>query len=41
MTAPTSVENDEVPFDGGTPIPESSTSSEDENLDYFKKLAEA
>ena len=40
MTAPTSVENDEVPFDGGTPIPESST-SEDENLDYFKKLAEA
>ena len=40
MTAPTSVENDEAPFDGGTPIPESST-SEDENLDYFKKLAEA
>ena len=40
MTAPTSVENDDVPFDGGTPIPESST-SEDENLDYFKKLAEA
>ena len=40
MTAPTSVENDDVPFDGGTPIPESST-SEDENLDYCKKLAEA
>ena len=40
MTAPTSVENDDVPFDGGTPIPESSTSG-DENLDYFKKLAEA
>jgi hypothetical protein len=40
MTAPTSVENDVAPFDGGTPIPESST-SEDENLDYFKKLAEA
>ena len=40
MTAPTSVENDEAPCDGGTPIPESST-SEDENLDYFKKLAEA
>ena len=40
MTAPTSVENDDVPFDGGVPISESST-SEDENLDYFKKLAEA
>ena len=39
MTAPTSVENDDAPFDGGTPIPKSST-SEDENLDYFKKLAE-
>ena len=40
MTAPTSVENDDAPFDGGVPISESST-SEDENLDYFKKLAEA
>ena len=40
MTAPTSVENDVAPFDGGSPITESST-SEDENLDYFKKLAEA
>jgi len=41
MTAPTSVENDDVPFDGGVPISESSSTSEDENLDYFKKLAEA
>ena len=40
MTAPTSVENDDIPFDGGLPIVESSTSG-DENLDYFKKLAEA
>jgi len=40
MTAPTSVENDDIPFDGGSPILESSTSG-DENLDYFKKLAEA
>ena len=40
MTAPTSVENDDIPFDGGSPIVESSSSG-DENLDYFKKLAEA
>ena len=40
MTAPTSVENDDIPFDGGLPIVESSSSG-DENLDYFKKLAEA
>ena len=40
MSAPTTIEQDVLPFDGGTPIPESST-SEDENLDYFKKLAEA
>ena len=40
MSAPTSVENDDIPFDGGSPILESSTSG-DENLDYFKKLAEA
>ena len=40
MTAPTSVENDDIPFDGGSPILESSSSG-DENLDYFKKLAEA
>ena len=39
MSAPTTIEQD-VPFDGGSPIPESST-SENENLDYFKKLAEA
>jgi len=40
MTAPTSVEIDDIPFDGGSAILESSTSG-DENLDYFKKLAEA
>jgi len=40
MSAPTSVENDDIPFDGGSPIVESSSSG-DENLDYFKKLAEA
>jgi len=40
MSAPTTIDQDVLPFDGGTPIPESST-SEDENLDYFKKLAEA
>ena len=40
MTAPTSVENDDIPFEGGSAILESSTSG-DENLDYFKKLAEA
>ena len=40
MSAPTSVENDDIPFEGGSSILESSTSG-DENLDYFKKLAEA
>ena len=40
MSAPTSVENDDIPFDGGSPIVESSSSGDD-NLDYFKKLAEA
>ena len=40
MSAPTSVENDDIPFEGGSAILESSTSG-DENLDYFKKLAEA
>ena len=39
MTAPPTIDHD-VPFDGGSPITESST-SENENLDYFKKLAEA
>jgi len=38
MTAPTTVESVKVPFDGGEPI---TTSSDEENLDYFKKLAEA
>ena len=40
MTAPPTIDHDVLPFDGGSPISESS-SSEDENLDYFKKLAEA
>ena len=40
MTAPPTIDHDVLPFDGGSPISESST-SEDENLDYFKKLAEA
>ena len=40
MTAPTTVESVKVPFDGGEPITPS-TSSDEENLDYFKKLAEA
>ena len=39
MSAPSTIDHD-VPFDGGSPITESST-SENENLDYFKKLAEA
>ena len=38
MTAPTTVESVKAPFDGGEPI---TSSSEEENLDYFKKLAEA
>ena len=46
MSAPTSVDSSEVPFDGGTPMETSSSYREeevsgDENLDYFKKLAEA
>ena len=46
MSAPTSVDSSEVPFDGGTPMETSSSYreeevSDDENLDYFKKLAEA
>ena len=40
MTAPATVESVKVPFDGGEPITPS-TSSDEENLDYFKKLAEA
>ena len=38
MTAPATVETEKAPFDGGEPI---TSSSEEENLDYFKKLAEA
>jgi hypothetical protein len=42
MSAPTTVESTSVPFDGGEPITTTATSSSDEdNLDYFKKLAEA
>ena len=46
MSAPSSVEESSAPFDGGRPItstPSSSTgeTSSDDNLDYFKKLAEA
>ena len=46
MSAPSSVDSSEVPFDGGTPMETSSSYREeevsgDENLDYFKKLAEA
>ena len=43
MSAPTTVDSSEVPFDGGQPIskPSSTEEGQDENLDYFKKLAEA
>ena len=43
MSAPSSVDqvdHTDVPFDGGVPMTDTS-SSNDENLDYFKKLAEA
>ncbi len=42
MSAPTTVDSSEVPFDGGQPIskPSSTEEGQDENLDYFKKLAE-
>ena len=43
MSAPTSVDHSEPPFDGGQPINKPSYTEEevqDENLDYFKKLAE-
>ena len=39
MSAPSSVEDTSAPFDGGEPI--TSESSNNDNLDYFKKLAEA
>ena len=41
MTAPVTVESVEVPFDGGVPITSSPSTSDEDNLDYFKKLAEA
>ena len=45
MSAPSSVEELSAPFDGGRPITSTPSStgetSSDENLDYFKKLAEA
>jgi len=44
MSAPSSVEDTRAPFDGGRPIestPSSESSSDGDNLDYFKKLAEA
>jgi len=45
MSAPTSVDSSEVPFNGGEPLESPSSYREeevsgDENLDYFKKLAE-
>jgi hypothetical protein len=42
MSAPSSVEETSAPFDGGVPITSnpSSETSNDDNLDYFKKLAE-
>ena len=43
MSAPTTIDHSEPPFDGGEPItkPSSTEEGQDENLDYFKKLAEA
>ena len=43
MSAPTTIDHSEPPFDGGEPIskPFSTEEVQDENLDYFKKLAEA
>ena len=47
MSAPTSVVSEDVPFDGGEPINKLSFNknesevTNDDNLDYFKKLAEA
>ena len=43
MSAPTTIDHSEPPFDGGEPIskPSSTEETQDENLDYFKKLAEA
>ena len=45
MTAPTTIDTSVPPFDGGEPISNPSYTeeevSDDENLNYFKKLAEA
>ena len=45
MSAPASVEATSAPFDGGRPITSTPSSTgettNDDNLDYFKKLAEA
>ena len=45
MSAPSSVEESSAPFDGGRPITSTPSSTgettNDDNLDYFKKLAEA
>ena len=46
LSAPSSIDHDDVPFEGGEPINKLSFNKEegatnDENLDYFKKLAEA
>ena len=45
MTAPTTIATSVPPFDGGEPISNPSYTeeevSDDENLNYFKKLAEA
>ena len=45
MTAPTTIDTSVPPFDGGEPISKPSYTeeevSDDENLNYFKKLAEA
>ena len=43
MSAPLTINHSEPPFDGGEPIskPSNTEETQDENLDYFKKLAEA
>ena len=43
MSAPSTINHSEPPFDGGEPIskPSNTEETQDENLDYFKKLAEA
>ena len=46
MTAPSTIDHDDLPFEGGVSILPKTSNTEgevtnDENLDYFKKLAEA